>query len=144
MLSHAAFEEFSLRYLSQLIAGLTRRKDAETIPVIAFTKGGGGWLESLAATGVDALGIDWSVDLGQARSRVGQRVALQGNMDPAVLFAPPEVIRAEAARILSSYGAGSGHVFNLGHGISQHTPPGSVAVLVDAVHELSCGYHVAA
>ncbi|MES2130665.1 MAG: uroporphyrinogen decarboxylase family protein, partial [Pseudomonadota bacterium] len=102
-----------------------------------FTKGGGQWLEELADTGADALGLDWTTNLGQARARVGARVALQGNLDPMVLFAEPAQIRAEVARALASYGPGSGHVFNLGHGISQHTPPEAVAVLVDAVHAMS-------
>ncbi|HEX9450465.1 MAG TPA: uroporphyrinogen decarboxylase family protein, partial [Burkholderiales bacterium] len=105
------------------------------------TKGGGLWLESLAQCGADALGLDWTVDIGQARARVGDRVALQGNLDPAVLLAPPEVIRREAAKILAGYGYGGGHVFNLGHGISQFTPPENVAALVDAVHSESPQFH---
>jgi uroporphyrinogen decarboxylase len=105
-----------------------------------FTKGGGLWLEQIADIGADAVGLDWTVNLTEARARVGQRVALQGNLDPAVLFANPEQIRSEVGRLLNAYGApqdGSGHVFNLGHGISQFTPPESVAVMVDAVHEIS-------
>jgi uroporphyrinogen decarboxylase len=109
--------------------------------VILFTKGGGLWLEAIAATGCDAIGLDWTVDIGEARRRIGDKVALQGNLDPAVLFSNPEAIRRETAKILASYGQGSGHVFNLGHGISQFTPPENAAALVEAVHELSRQYH---
>jgi uroporphyrinogen decarboxylase len=112
--------------------------------VIVFTKGGGLWLEQIAAIGADAVGLDWSVNLTQARARVGDQVALQGNLDPAVLFAKPEQIRAEVQRTLNAFGAvtpGSGHVFNLGHGISQFTPPEAVTVLVEAVHQLSRAQH---
>lgn len=140
-LSHAAFHEFSLPYLARIAAGLTRSAEGRTVPRIAFTKGGGLWLESLADAGYDALGLDWTVDLGDARRRVGNRVALQGNCDPMALFGTPQSIEAEAARILASYGKGHGHVFNLGHGVSQHTPPEHVAVLVEAVHRLSRAYH---
>ena len=107
------------------------------VPVILFTKGGGQWLELMAESGADALGLDWTVNLGQARQRVGGQVALQGNFDPAALFGTPESVRAEVRRILHSYGEGSGHVFNLGHGISQHTDPENVQALVDAVREYS-------
>jgi len=123
---------------------LKRDHDGQRIPHIVFTKGGGLWLEDIAAIGPDVVGLDWTVNLGSARSRVGHRVALQGNLDPNVLFAAPDQIRDEVARTLASFGPhvaadGSvgGHVFNLGHGISQHTPPESVSVLVDAVHEVS-------
>ena len=112
-----------------------REKDGERIPVIVFTKGGGLWLEDIAASGCDAVGLDWTIDIGDARRRVGDRVALQGNLDPAVLFASPEVVANEARKVLDSFGAGdTGHVFNLGHGISQYTPPESVTALVEAVH----------
>ena len=111
------------------------------IPVIVFTKGGGLWLDSIADIGCDAVGLDWTMDIGVARQKVGHKVALQGNLDPAVLFATPEVIRAETERVLASYGYGSGHVFNLGHGISQFTNPDNAAALVQAVHELSRKYH---
>ncbi len=141
MLSHAAFAEFSLAYSRQVLAGLTRAREGRPVPRILFTKGGGPWLESMAGSGADALGIDWQTDLGQARQRVGARVALQGNMDPMALFAPPRAIEAEAQRILASYGEGPGHVFNLGHGISQHTPPEHVHALVEAVHAGSLGAH---
>jgi uroporphyrinogen decarboxylase len=111
------------------------------VPVILFTKGGGQWLEAMADTGADALGLDWSTDIGAARRRVGERVALQGNLDPAALYAPPAVIRERVAGILAAYGHGSGHVFNLGHGINPDVDPEHAAALVDAVHELSRPYH---
>ncbi|MDV6341343.1 uroporphyrinogen decarboxylase [Nitrosomonas sp. Is24] len=140
-LSHAAYKEFSLRYIQQIIAGLKREHDGARIPSIVFTKGGGLWLEAIANIGCDAVGLDWTIDIGDARRRVGNKVALQGNLDPSVLFASPEVITAEVAKILASYGNGSGHVFNLGHGISQFTPPENAAALVDAVHTLSREFH---
>ena len=137
-LSTAAYQEFSLAYMERIVAGLAKEKAGERIPSIVFTKGGGLWLEQIARIGSDAIGLDWTVDIGEARRRVGDRVALQGNLDPGVLFASPETIAAEAHRVLSGYGAGgTGHVFNLGHGISQFTPPESVAALVDAVHRMS-------
>jgi uroporphyrinogen decarboxylase len=141
-LSHAAYQEFSLRYMEQIVSGLKREHDGVKVPCIVFTKGGGLWLESIAAIGADAVGLDWTIDIGEARRRVGDKVALQGNLDPNVLFASPEVIRAEAGKVLASYGQGSGHVFNLGHGISQYTPPENAAALVEAVHQLSRQYHV--
>ncbi|EEG25239.1 Uroporphyrinogen decarboxylase [Eikenella corrodens] len=137
LLSDAAFPEFSLAYMRQIISDLTREHEGRRVPVILFTKGGGQWLELMAESGADALGLDWTVNLGQARQRVGGQVALQGNFDPAALFGTPESVRAEVRRILHSYGEGSGHVFNLGHGISQHTDPENVKALVDAVHEYS-------
>ncbi len=140
-LSHAAYHEFSLAYMEKIVSGLTREKDGVKIPAIVFTKGGGLWLESIANIGCDAVGLDWPIDIGEARRRVGGKVALQGNIDPTVLFSNPEVIRAETGKILASYGKGSGHVFNLGHGISQFTPPENAAALVEAVHELSRPYH---
>lgn len=140
-LSHSAYKEFSLRYIQQIIAGLKREHDGVRIPNIVFTKGGGLWLEAIADIGCDAVGLDWTIDIGDARRRVGNKVALQGNLDPSVLFASPEVITAEVAKILASYGNGSGHVFNLGHGISQFTPPENAAALVDAVHTLSREFH---
>ncbi|HXX11495.1 MAG TPA: uroporphyrinogen decarboxylase [Burkholderiales bacterium] len=140
-LSHAAFHEFSLPYLRAVLGELRRSHDGRIVPRVVFTKGGGLWLESLADTGADCVGVDWTVDLGAARARVGLKVSLQGNLDPGVLFAPPEVVRLEAGRTLASYGSGTGHVFNLGHGISPRTPPENVAALVDAVHELSRPYH---
>jgi uroporphyrinogen decarboxylase len=140
-LSHSAYQEFSLRYMRQIVAGITREKDNTRIPCIVFTKGGGLWLEAIADIGCDAVGLDWTIDIGDARRRVGDKVALQGNLDPSILFAPPEVIAKEAEKILSSYGHGSGHVFNLGHGISQFTPPENAAALVEAVHTLSRKFH---
>ncbi len=140
-LSHAAYHEFSLAYIQRIVQGLTKEKDGVRIPSIVFTKGGGLWIESIADVGCDAVGLDWTMDIGVARQKVGHKVALQGNIDPAVLFATPEVIRNEVERVLSSYGFGSGHVFNLGHGISQHTDPDNAAALVQAVHELSRKYH---
>jgi uroporphyrinogen decarboxylase len=140
-LSHAAYEEFSLAYAKRVIAELTRENEGRVVPRILFTKGGGLWLEAMASSGADALGIDWQTDIGSARRRVGDRVGLQGNMDPMALFGTPEAIELEAQRILDAFGSGSGHVFNLGHGISQHTPPEHVKALVDAVHERSIGAH---
>ena len=141
VLSHAAFHEFSLAYTRRIIDGLIKEKDGVRIPSIVFTKGGGLWIESIADSGCDAVGLDWTMDIGIARQKVGNKVALQGNMDPAVLFASPEAIRNEVERILGSYGYGSGHVFNLGHGISQHSDPKHAAALVAAVHGLSRKYH---
>ena len=140
-LSHAAYHEFSLAYMEKIVAGLIKERDGARIPSIVFTKGGGLWLESIAAIGCDAVGLDWTMDIGEARRRVGDKVALQGNLDPCVLFSNPEVIRAEAGKVLASYGNGSGHVFNLGHGISQFTSPENAAALVEAVRELSPAYH---
>ena len=137
VLSDAAFEEFSLRYMKQIIDGLKRENEGRRVPVIVFTKGGGLWLEKLADIGADALGLDWSCNIGEARRRVGDKVALQGNFDPFALFGTPESIETEVARILNAYGQGSGHVFNLGHGINQFTDPEHAKILVDAVHRLS-------
>jgi uroporphyrinogen decarboxylase len=141
ILGTAEFHEFSLRYLQRVVNGLTRERRGERIPNILFTKGGGGWLEEIAASGCDALGLDWTVDIGLARQRVGGRVALQGNLDPAVLLAGPDAIRAGVRSVLSAYGKGDGHVFNLGHGISQYTPPENVSVLVETVRDSSPAYH---
>jgi len=140
-LSHAAYREFSLAYLQRIIAGLKREHDGARIPAIVFTKGCGNWLEDIAAIGCDAVGLDWSVDIGQARARIGDRVALQGNLDPAVLFSPAAAIERETERVLAAFGNGSGHVFNLGHGISQFTPPENVKILVDCVRRSSPRYH---
>lgn len=141
VLSDAAFEEFSLRYMKQIVSGLKRESEGRRVPVILFAKGGGLWLEKMADAGADALGLDWTCNIGEARRRVGGKVALQGNFDPFALFGTPEAIRAEAGRILAGYGSGSGHVFNLGHGISQFADPEHAKILVDAVHELSRQYH---
>lgn len=142
-LSDAAFPEFSLRYMRKIVDGLIREHDGRKVPVIVFTKGGGLWLPELADCGADALGLDWTMNLGTARQLVGARVALQGNMDPSVLYGRPDQIRTEVDRILRAYGHGPGHVFNLGHGIHQYVEPESARVLVDAVHELSLQYHTA-
>jgi uroporphyrinogen decarboxylase len=142
-LSDAAFQEFSLAYSRQVLAGVTREFEGRRVPRILFTKGGGLWLEGLADAGADALGIDWQTPLGEARRRVGDRVALQGNMDPMALFGTTSAIEREVQRVLDAYGRGPGHVFNLGHGISQHTPPEHVAALVDAVHRRSVEAHAA-
>jgi uroporphyrinogen decarboxylase len=141
MLTPRDYKEFSLRYMQQIVNGLTREAEGRKVPVIMFTKGGGQWLEAMADTGVDGLGLDWTTDIGEARARVGDKVALQGNMDPTVLYASPERIRAEVATILESYGNGSGHIFNLGHGIHQHVDPENAGAFVNAVHELSGKYH---
>ncbi|MFN9390520.1 MAG: uroporphyrinogen decarboxylase [Betaproteobacteria bacterium] len=140
-LSAAAYREFSLDYMQRIVAGLIRERDGQRVPVVVFTKGGGLWLEAMADIGADALGLDWTVDLGEARRRVGDRVALQGNLDPSVLFAGPEVVRREAGKVLQSFGSGTGHVFNLGHGISRFTPPENVTALVDSVHTESRARH---
>lgn len=141
MLAHKAFHEFSLAYTKQILAGLTREHDGARIPSIVFTKGGGGWLESIADSGCNAVGLDWTVDIGAARARVGSRVALQGNLDPAVLLSSPEAVQRETLAILERFGHGSGHVFNLGHGISQHTPPEHVSALIETVRGSSVRYH---
>ncbi len=135
------YREFSLRYMQQIVDSLTREADGRAVPVILFTKNGGQWLEIMADTGCDALGIDWTTDMGEARARVGDRVALQGNMDPCVLYASPDRIREEVAGILHSYGEGSGMVFNLGHGIHPQVDPEHAAAFIEAVHELSASYH---
>ncbi|HEX5130229.1 MAG TPA: uroporphyrinogen decarboxylase [Usitatibacter sp.] len=140
-LAHGAYQEFSLSYARQVLQRVTRVREERVVPRILFTKGGGQWLEDMAASGADALGIDWQTSLAAARRQVGDKVALQGNLDPHVLFAPPNVIGAEAQRVLDAYGHGNGHVFNLGHGISQHTPPEHVQALVEAVHVRSVGAH---
>ena len=136
------YREFSLAYMERIVQGLTREHEGRRVPVILFTKNGGQWLEAMVASGCDALGVDWTTDLREARARVGQRVALQGNMDPSILYASADRIRAEVGTVLESYGTGNGHVFNLGHGVHQHIEPDKVAAAVEAVHELSRQYHV--
>ena len=135
------YQAFSLRYMRQIVAGLTREADGRRVPVTLFTKGGGAWLESMVETGCDALGLDWTIDIGEARRRVGDHVALQGNMDPGMLYAGPERIRQEVASILESYGSGPGHIFNLGHGIHPGVDPEHAGAFIEAVHELSRPYH---
>ncbi|OUS32634.1 uroporphyrinogen decarboxylase ['Osedax' symbiont bacterium Rs2_46_30_T18] len=141
VLSGEMYREFSLQYMQKIVAGLIREADGRKVPVILFTKNGGQWLEQMAATGADALGLDWTTELGDARGRVGKQVALQGNMDPSVLYASPERIRSEVQNLLRSYGPGTGHIFNLGHGIHQFADPEHAKVFVDAVHEFSAQYH---
>lgn len=140
-LGHAAYEEFSLRYMQQVVSMLIPEREGRSVPVIIFTKGGGLWLEKIAATGCQGVGLDWTVDMGDARRRVGAQVALQGNMDPAILRADPRCIEDEVRRILASYGPGSGHVFNLGHGITPDILPNHAAAFIDAVHQHSATFH---
>ncbi|HVC28736.1 MAG TPA: uroporphyrinogen decarboxylase [Gammaproteobacteria bacterium] len=141
LLTGPAYREFSLRYMSRIVSQLTREQERRRVPVILFTKGGGAWLESMTESGADALGIDWTQDLGDARRRVAGKTALQGNMDPAALYAGPERIREEVKNVLQSFGRGSGHVFNLGHGITPGVKPEQAAAMIAAVHELSPAYH---
>jgi uroporphyrinogen decarboxylase len=141
-LSSQAYREFSLRYMEQIVSGLKRESEGRKIPVILFSKGCNTQLESLAATGCDALGVDWTITLDEARRRVGDRVALQGNMDPSILLAGKDVIHREAGDTLSSFGQGEGHVFNLGHGITPDVDPDHLLELLRAVRELSPAYHV--
>ena len=136
------YQTFSLAYMEQIVRGLKREAEGRKVPVILFTKGGGLWLEQMADSGCDALGIDWTLNLADARRRVGDRVALQGNLDPCTLYASPQRIREEVAQVLESYGKGSGHVFNLGHGIHPEIDPEHAGVFVEAVHELSRPYHL--
>jgi uroporphyrinogen decarboxylase len=143
MLTPRDYLRFSLEPMRKVMAQLTRESEGRKVPVVLFTKGGGQWLEAMADSGADALGLDWTTDIGEARRRVGDKVALQGNMDPNVLYASPKRIREEVATILAAYGAGSGHVFNLGHGIHPGIHPEHVAAFVKAVRELSPAYHAA-
>ena len=136
-LSHAAYQEFSLAYMEKIVAGLIKQADGRDVPVILFTKGGGHWLEAMADTGCHGLGLDWTVDIGSAKARVGDRVALQGNMDPAVLRADPATIEREVQSILSSFGGGAGHIFNLGHGITPDIDPEHAKAFIEAVHKFS-------
>jgi uroporphyrinogen decarboxylase len=141
VLAPAAYREFSLAYMNRIVAELVRERDGRRVPVILFTKGGGAWLRDIAASGCDALGVDWTTDLADARRACGERVSLQGNLDPGALYAPPAQIRERVAQVLASYGAGHGHVFNLGHGIHPDVPPEHALAMVEAVHELSPPYH---
>jgi len=141
VLTSRDYREFSLQYMTQIVDGLTKENDGRTVPSILFTKGGGPWLEDMALSTCDALGVDWTLDIGEARKRVGDKVALQGNMDPCILYASPDRIREEVATILASYGKGEGHVFNLGHGIHPAINPEHVGVFINAVHEFSDQYH---
>jgi uroporphyrinogen decarboxylase len=141
-LSHQAYQTFSLAYMKKIIQNLKTTHEGRRVPSILFTKGGGLWLEAQAQTGATALGLDWTIDIGEARHRVGNQVALQGNMDPAILLSNPKAIEHEVAHILAQFGRGSGHVFNLGHGITQWTDPECAGAFIDAVHRLSPAYHI--
>jgi uroporphyrinogen decarboxylase len=141
VLSTRDYQEFSLRYMQQIVDGLIRSKDGQKIPVTLYTKGGAGWLEAMADTGADCIGLDWSIDIDQARARIGNKVALQGNMDPCILYSTPQRIEQEVADILAKFGHGSGHVFNLGHGIHPTIDPANVEAYVNAVHQHSLSYH---
>jgi uroporphyrinogen decarboxylase len=141
ILSTGAYQEFSLAYMKKIVAGLTKEADGRKVPVILFTKNGGLWLNEIADSGCDCVGLDWTIEIGRARGLIGDKVSLQGNMDPSILYSSPASIRAEVARILESYGSGNGHVFNLGHGITPEVDPANVAVFIESVHELSAQYH---
>lgn len=141
VLSSRDYQQFSLQPMQRIVNNIKRQHDGMPIPIILFTKGGNAWLEDIAATGCDAVGLDWTLPIGQVRNRIGDKVALQGNMDPSLLYAKPARIEAEVADILASYGSGTGHVFNLGHGIHPDIDPEHVGVFIDAVHRLSTPYH---
>lgn len=141
VLSPRDYELFSLQYMAKIVDGLTREADGRKVPVTLFTKNGGMWLEKIAATGCDAVGLDWTINIADAKVRVGDKVALQGNMDPSMLYAPPARIEEEVQTILAGFGQGSGHVFNLGHGIHPDVPPEHAKVFVDAIHRYSQQYH---
>jgi uroporphyrinogen decarboxylase len=141
ILTPKTYHSFSLDYMQRIVDGVTRQAEGRKVPVVLFTKGGGPWLDVMADTGCDALGVDWTTDLAEARARVGDRVALQGNLDPAVLYASPETIREEVRAVLDSFGEGSGHVFNLGHGIHPEVKPEHAGAMIQAVVELSPAYH---
>ena len=141
-LGQSNYQQFSLAYMQQIVAGLTRENDGRVVPVTLFTKGGGQWLEVMADTGVDGVGLDWTTDIGSARQRIGNKVTLQGNMDPCVLYASPDRVEQEVSSVLASFGEGkTGHVFNLGHGIHPTVDPENMTRLVDSVHRLSEQYH---
>ncbi len=135
------YNEFSLQYMHKIVDGLIRENEGRRVPVTLFTKNGGMWLEKIAATGCDAVGLDWTINIAEAKSRIGDKVALQGNMDPSILYAPAARIEQEVGLILDGFGKGSGHVFNLGHGIHLDVPPENAGVFVDAVHKQSAKYH---
>ena len=141
VLAHEEYKIFSLQYMQKIVEGLIRENEGRKVPITLFTKGGGLWLEAIADTGCDAVGLDWTVDIREAKKRVGHKVALQGNMDPSVLYAPAARIEQEVKNILAGFGEGSGHVFNLGHGIHQDVPTESPKVFVNAIHEFSKQYH---
>ncbi|MDP8052359.1 uroporphyrinogen decarboxylase [Pasteurella atlantica] len=141
VLAHRDYQDFSLQYMHQIVNGLIRENEGRKVPVTLFTKGGGLWLEKIAETGCDAIGLDWTVNLSDARARVGHKVALQGNMDPSVLYASPQRIEQEVKQILTDFGQGTGHIFNLGHGIHQDVPVESPKIFVDAIHQYSQAFH---
>jgi uroporphyrinogen decarboxylase len=141
VLSPRDYQDFSLQYMHKIVDGLTRENDGRKVSVTLFTKNAGMWLESIAATGCDGVGLDWTIDIDNAKARVGDKVALQGNMDPSMLYAAPERIEQEVQKILAGFGEGPGHVFNLGHGIHLDVPPENAKVFVDAVHKYSAQYH---
>lgn len=135
------YQDFSLQYMHKIVDGLIRQHEGQRVPVTLFTKNAGMWLEKIAATGCDAVGLDWTIDIADAKRRIGDKVALQGNMDPSILYAAPERIQQEVGLILEGFGQGSGHVFNLGHGIHLDVPPENAGVFVEAVHQQSKKYH---
>ena len=141
VLSPHAYQKFSLHYMHKILQGLLREHDGRRVPVIVFTKNGGLWLEKIASIGSDCVGLDWTINISEARTRIGSQVSLQGNMDPSVLYAAPARIREEVSMILQQFGSGYGHVFNLGHGIHQHVDIDHVSAFIDAVHELSAQFH---
>ncbi|MEI5640245.1 MULTISPECIES: uroporphyrinogen decarboxylase [unclassified Pseudoalteromonas] len=141
VLSPRDYQEFSLQYMQKIVDGLIRENDGRKVPVTLFTKNGGQWIEAIAATGCDAVGLDWTIDIADAKRRVGDKVALQGNMDPSMLHGTPERIREEVQHILAGFGEGEGHVFNLGHGITPDVDPENAGVFINAVHEFSRQYH---
>ncbi|WP_024871373.1 uroporphyrinogen decarboxylase [Tolumonas lignilytica] len=141
VLSHDDYQTFSLQYMTQIVQGIQRQHEGRTIPITLFTKGGGQWLDAIAASGCDAIGLDWTTNISMARQQVGNRVALQGNMDPAVLLGDDALVTHKVQQILQAYGHGSGHVFNLGHGITPDIEPERVKTFVDAVHHFSAPYH---
>lgn len=141
ILTTSSYLEYSLSYMEKIVANLIKEREGRTVPVILFTKNGGLWLEAIANSGTNAVGLDWTIEIGAARQRIGQQCALQGNMDPSILYASPAAIRDEVGKILASFGSGEGHVFNLGHGITPEVNPDHVSAFVDAVHELSSQYH---
>jgi len=141
ILTTTNYLDYSLAYMKKIVANLISENEGRSVPIILFTKNGGLWLEPIAASGADAVGLDWTIEIGKARERIGERCALQGNMDPSILYASPQAIHAEVGNILASFGNGNGHVFNLGHGITPEVNPDHVSAFVDAVHELSEQYH---
>ena len=141
VLSPGDYRRFSLAYMERIVRGLLREHEGRRVPVTLFTKGGGQWLDAMAQTGCDALGVDWTIDLADARARAGDQVALQGNIDPCILYSSPQQIREGVGKVLASYGRGSGHIFNLGHGIHPDVDPERALALVEAVHDLSPEYH---